>query len=98
STVDGDEIPFRMLRPTMANEPDRDKRKRIEHARNALTEEHLLPLQLESTDVQTRAVRELGASNYRDLHERFGFRLEEMGAKCRSFLDTTEALWEKAGD
>ena len=26
ATVDGEEIPFRMLRPTMANEPDRDKR------------------------------------------------------------------------
>ena len=48
ATVDGDEIPFRMLRPTMANEPDRDKRQRLENARNALTEEHLLPLQLEA--------------------------------------------------
>ena len=58
ATVDGEEIPFRMLRPTMANEPDREKRMRLEHARNALTEEHLLPLQLEAADVQTRAVRD----------------------------------------
>src|SRR5262249_27407790 len=33
TTVDGDQIPFRMLRPTIANEPDREKRKRLEHAR-----------------------------------------------------------------
>src|SRR5262245_426412 len=48
ATVDGDEIPYRMIRPTMANEPDRAKRQRLEQARNALIEEHLLPLQLES--------------------------------------------------
>src|SRR5436190_7112942 len=48
ATVDGEEIPYRMIRPTMANEPDRARRQRLEHARNALTEEHLLPLQLEA--------------------------------------------------
>src|SRR5207247_880078 len=51
ATVDGDEIPYRMIRPTMANEPDRAKRERLEHARNALTEEHLLPVQLEAAQV-----------------------------------------------
>lgn len=98
ATVDGEEIPFRMIRPTIANEPDRDKRKRLEQARNALTEEHLLPLQLEAAQVQTEAVRALGGANYRDLHEKFGFRLEEMGQRCRAFLDSTERLWEDAGD
>src|SRR5256885_1114206 len=29
ATVDGDVIPFRMIRPTMANEPDRAKRQRF---------------------------------------------------------------------
>src|SRR3954469_6789007 len=98
ATVDGEEIPFRMLRPTMANEPDRDKRKRLEHARNALTEEHLQPLPLDAAQVQSEAVRALGAPTYRDLHERFGFQLEEMGQRCRAFLDSTERLWEDAGD
>jgi hypothetical protein len=98
ATVDGEEIPFRMLRPTMANEPDREKRRRLEHARNALTEEHLLPLQLEASAVQHGAVRALGSTTYRELHERFGFALEEMGQRCRAFLDSTERLWEDAGD
>ena len=92
----GDPVPD--ARPTMANEPDRDKRKRLEHARNALTEEHLLPLQLEAAQVQTEAVRALGATNYRELHERFGFQLAEMGERCRAFLDATERMWEDAGD
>src|SRR6266536_4193658 len=39
AAVDGEEIPYRMIRPTMANEPDREKRRRLEQARNALTEE-----------------------------------------------------------
>ena len=33
ATVDGEEIPYRMLRPTMANEPDREKRRRLEARR-----------------------------------------------------------------
>ena len=45
--VDGETIPFRMLRPAMANEPDRDKRERIDKARVELTEEHLNPLHAE---------------------------------------------------
>src|SRR3954454_7618566 len=98
ATVEGEEIPFRMLRPTMANEPDREKRRRLEDARNALTEEHLQPLQLEAAQVQTDAVRALGSETYRELHERFGFQLEEMGQRCRAFLDDTERLWEDAGD
>ena len=98
ATVDGDEIPYRMLRPTIANEPDRAKRQRVENARNALTEEHLLPLQLEAEQVVTEAVHALGAPDYVELHRRFGFRLDEMGDQCRAFLDATERMWEDAGD
>ena len=87
-----------MLRPTIANEPDRAKRQRLENARNALTEEHLLPVQLEAAQVVTEAVHALGAPDYVELHRRFGFRLDEMGEQCRAFLDATERMWEDAGD
>ncbi len=98
ATVDGDEIPFRMLRPTIANEPDRERRRRLEETRNALTEEHLLPIQLDAAQVERKAVGELGAPNYVELHRRFGFRLDELRGQCRTFLDETEQLWEQAGD
>ena len=98
ATVDGDEVPYRMLRPTIANEPDRAKRLRLENARNALTDEHLLPVQLEAAQVVTEAVHALGAPDYVELHRRFGFRLDEMGEQCRAFLDATERMWEDAGD
>ena len=96
--VDGDEIPYRMLRPTMANEPDRDKRQRLEQARNALTEEHLLPIQLEAAQVERDAVVRLGAPTYAELHRLFGFRIEELAGQARAFLDSTERMWEQSGD
>ena len=98
ATVDGEEIPYRMLRPTMANEPDRAKRERLEHARNALTEEHLLPLALDAAKVEREAVTKLGAPTYAELHRRFGFRLDELAAQCRTFLAETEQLYEEAAD
>jgi hypothetical protein len=98
ATVDGEEIPYRMLRPAIANEPDRARRGRIEHARNELTEEHLLPTQLEAAQIERNAVEKLGAPTYTELHRRFGFRLEELAAQCLAFLDSTERLWEQAGD
>src|SRR5438874_11822390 len=45
--VDGETIPFRMLRPTMANEPDRKRRERIDRVRVELTDEHLNPIHAE---------------------------------------------------
>ncbi len=98
ATVDGETIPFRMLRPTIANEPDRAKRERLETARNALTDEHLNPIYLEASEVDRRATHDLGASTYRELYERFGFRLEELADQCRELLDSTEQLYEDAID
>src|SRR5690349_19287128 len=98
ATVDGEEIPYRMIRPTMANEPDRDKRKRLEQARNALSEEHMLPIQLDAVHIETAAVRELGAPDYVELHRRFGFRLDELAEQARAFLDATEQMFEQSAD
>jgi hypothetical protein len=98
ATVDGEEIPYRMIRPTMANEPDREKRRRLEQTRNALTEEHLLPIELEEVAIEQEGVRRLGAPNYAELHRRLGFRLDELAARARVFLDETEAMFEQAAD
>jgi hypothetical protein len=98
ASVDAEEIPYRMLRPTMANSPDRDRRRRLEQARNALTEEHLLPVQLDAAGIEREAVKQLGAPTYAELHRRFGFRLEELAEQARAFLDATERLYEDAAD
>ncbi len=96
--VDGERIPFRMLRPTMANSDDRGRRTRLEQARNELTEQHLIPVQLEAAEVERQAVHELGAPTYAELHRRFGFRLDELASQCRAFLGSTERLYEQAAD
>jgi hypothetical protein len=97
-TVDGETIPFRMLRPTMANEPDRGRRERLDRVMWEATEEHLNPIYLESLEVVRNALPALGVSDYVELHERFGFRLRELAAQCRAFLDSTEQLYEQSLD
>ena len=98
ATVDGEEIGYRMLRPTIANEPDRDRRRRVEEARNALTEEHLNPLSLEAVERMQSGVRELGSETYLDLYRRFELNLERLADQCRDLLDSTETLFEEAAD
>ena len=97
-TLDGETIPFRMVRPTIANEPDRGRRQRLDGVLWEMTEEHLNPLYREALDVTRRAVPELGASTYRELYERFGFDLQGLAAQCRAFLDSTEELYERSMD
>ena len=96
--VDGETIPYRMLRVAMSNEPDRDKRKRLEEARLRLLDEHLNPIYLEAVQIDQEAVRRLDAPNYYELYKRFGFRLDEVAAECQEVLDETERLWEREGD
>ena len=96
--LDGEEIPFRMIRPVLANTEDRDKRRRLEEIRNELTEEHLNPLLLESVETARREVEKLGAPTYTELYRRFGYELDGLAEQCRAFLDSTEQLWERAGN
>src|SRR5262245_8443115 len=59
--VDGEKIGYRMLRVAIANEPDRDRRRRLDEVRATLGDEHLNPIYIESVQVVNEAVRELGA-------------------------------------
>jgi hypothetical protein len=98
TTVDGEQIPYRMLRVAMANEPDRDRRERLEQARLRLLDEELNPVYLEAALIDREAVLTLGSPNYYELYKRFGFRLDELAAQCTDLLGETEQLWERAGD
>jgi hypothetical protein len=98
ASVDGEEIPYRMLKPQLMNEEDRDVRARIEAARNELTEEHLNALELQAAQVVQRETRRLGAADYAELYRSFGFPLDDLADQCRRLLAETEDLWEEAGD
>jgi hypothetical protein len=98
TTVDGERIPFRMLRVKLANEPDRERRRHLEQERVRLLDEHLNPVYLDAARIDREAVEELGVPNYYELHKRFGFRLDELAEECVELLDATENLWEQQGD
>jgi hypothetical protein len=91
--VDGEAIGFRMLKPTIANEQDRDRRERLERAREDLAREHLDPLYRRAADLQGEGVVRLGAESYRRLYDRFGFPLEVLAGQCLQFLSETEDLY-----
>ncbi len=97
-TVDGKTIPYRMLRVEISNEPDRDRRERLERERVRLLDEQLNPLYLEAAGIYRDAVTELDAPNYYELYKQFGFRLDELAEECRALLDETEQLGERSGD
>ncbi|HET7857282.1 MAG TPA: hypothetical protein VFL41_12575 [Gaiellaceae bacterium] len=98
TTVDGETIGYRMIRPTIANEDDRARRQRLEDARNRLTEEHINPIHVDGIAILNEAVPRLGASTYADLYRRFGFRLDELADQCRAVLGSTESLYETEAD
>ncbi len=97
--VDGERVPYRMLRPTMANESERERRRRLEEARGALVEEHLLPVHVDAYAETARGVAALGAGSYLELYrDSFRMALDDLAAQCRTLLEETEELWVDFGD
>ena len=95
TTVDGEPVGYRMLPPTIANSPDRATRQALEEARNRLTEEHLVPLQLEALHRVREATEDLGATSVVELYrDRFGFDLDGLAGQCEALLESTEKLYE----
>ena len=96
--VDGEQIPLRMVRPAIANEPDRGRRERLETARCELLEERLNPVHLEALLAVHAALPTFGADSYIDLYRKFDFPLDQTAEQCRAFLAETERLYEDAAD
>jgi hypothetical protein len=95
ASLDGETVGYRMLPPTIANSPDRARRRALEDARNALTEEHLNPLLLEAHHRVRTVARDLGSASVVDLYRnRFGFDLDGLAGQCEILLSSTEELWE----
>jgi hypothetical protein len=99
-SVDGEELPYRMIRPAMANEPDRDKRAELDALANDVLEEHMNPLHLDAVHVVHQGARELGFATYLELYRKAlpSSALDDLAAQCRVFLDSTESLYENAAD
>jgi hypothetical protein len=98
--VDGEEIPYRMVRPALANEPDRDKRRELDARANEVLDEHMNPLHLDAAQVVQRGAVDLGFANYLELYRKAlpPSALDELADQCRVFLDSTETLYETSAD
>src|SRR3954453_11947361 len=87
AAVDGETIPYRMLRVAMSNEPDRDKRQRVEEARLRLLDEHLTPVSLAAVQMAREAVPSLDAPNTTELKKLLAFGLDGLPDGCRALLE-----------
>src|SRR6059058_2343239 len=99
-SVEGEEIPYRMVRPALANEPDRDKRRELDARANDLLDQHMNPLHLDAAQVIQRGARDLGFANYLELYRKAlpTSALDDLAEQCRYFLDSTQSLYEDAAD
>jgi hypothetical protein len=95
--VGEEEIPYRDLRPRIANADERGERERLERARNEATQAHN-ELYIRKNQVVHRETERLGAPSYPELYRGFGYPLDDLAEQCRAFLESTERLWEEAGD
>ena len=96
--VDGERILLRQVRPAIANEPDRARRERLEHARCEVLDEQLNPVHMEAFIATHEAVSALGEDGYVELYRRFAVPLDATAEQCRMFLESTEKLYEEAAD
>jgi hypothetical protein len=98
--VDGEEIPYRMVRPALANEPDRDKRRDLDERATEILDEHMNPLHLDAAHVVQQGARDLSFANYLELYRKAlpPSAIDELAEKCRAFLSSTERLYEEAAD
>ena len=99
-SVNGEEIPYRMVRPALANEADRDKRRELDARANEILDEHMNPLHLDAARVVQQGARDVGFADYLELYRQAlpTSALDELAEQCRHFLDSTQSLYEDAAD
>ncbi len=98
AVIGDEEIPYRMLRPAIANEPDRTRREELERGRAEIVERELVPLHRESFEKTSAGVEELGAGTLTELYEEFGFPLDSLEREVGAFLTDTEDLYMASMD
>jgi hypothetical protein len=90
---DGEQIPYRAVRPRLLNEPDHSRRRELHERRCEVTERDMNPLLRDVAERERELTARLGADSVLDLYTRFGYRPRELHAKTEAFLEQTEALY-----
>nr|MDQ4040914.1 hypothetical protein [Actinomycetota bacterium] len=97
--VDGERLGFRESPVVQANEPDPDRRARIETARLEATARALNPLRREALELQHALARDLGWRSYRAMCEDLkGFDLDALAAQTAAFAAATDTAYVEAAD
>lgn len=92
-------VPYRMVPVEQANEPDPERRKALESARNALLAERLNPLYLEALERAHGIAVELGWRGYAAAYaELRGIDLERLARLAGAFLEATDAEYARVCD
>ena len=95
-TVDGETMPFRMIRPDDGQRARPRAREQLDRAMWEATEEHLNPVYLDGVEVVRRDLPSLGVSTYVELYERFGFRLRSSPRSARPSSPTPSSSTRSA--
>ena len=94
--LDGETYPFRQAAVVQANEPDPERRRALDRARNELVETRLNPLLHEMFERSRELVGELGWPSVRAMTEELsGIDLGALGQQTEAFLAATEARYEE---
>jgi hypothetical protein len=97
--LDGERVGYRMAALVQANEPDGERRARLEAKRLALLEEHLNPLHRLVLERSHELVRELGWPSYAAAcAELRGIDLEALARQTARFLESTDHLYGRILD
>lgn len=93
----GETYPFRQAAVVQANEPDPERRRELEQARNEVVGERLNPLLHEMLDRSRELVRDLGWPSIRAMTEELsGIDLGALAGQTEAFLAATEAGYQDA--
>jgi len=94
--VDGTEIPFRRASIEQANEPEPDRRARLEDARLGVIDVDLNPLYVQAHERAAALARELGwASTLAMCEELGGLNLLALAKQCEAFVSATDPRYEE---
>jgi hypothetical protein len=94
--VDGERIGFRESPVVQANEPDAERRARIESARLEATDRELNPLYRESIEQQHALARELAFPSYREMCATLkGVDLRGLQSQTGAFIAATEGAYQR---
>jgi hypothetical protein len=97
-TFDGEDVPYREVRPRIMNEPDSRRRRDLHARRCAATEEHLNPMYEEAAELERELTADLGAETVLALYEGYGYDPRGLHEETSRYVAETDGLYRERVD